>query len=68
MASQFSDKCVFESSVLSTWCLCDQLDSYPEARGGGQMHTSISAIQLFRVFMIHGFPVGQLVGSSLWAT
>ena len=33
----------------------------------GQMHTSISAIQSFRVFMIHGYPVGQLVGSSLWA-
>ena len=25
----------------STWCLCDQLDNYPDASGGGQMHTSI---------------------------
>ena len=28
------------------------------------MHTSISAIQLIRVFIIHGVPVGQLVGSD----
>ena len=29
-----------------------------------QMHTSIYAIQLFGVFMMHGFPVGQLVISE----
>ena len=59
---------VFLNPVFwSTRCLCDQLDNRPEASGAGQMHTSISAIQLFRVFMIHGVPVGQLVGSWLWA-
>ena len=51
----------------STQCLRDQLDNCPEASGGGQMHTSISAIQLARVFIIHGVPVGQLVYSWLWA-
>ena len=49
----------------STQCLCDQLDNCPEASGGAQMHTSISAIQLIRVFIIHGVPVGQLAGSWL---
>ena len=48
----------------STQCLRDQLDNCPEASGGAQMHTRISAIQLIRVFIIHGVPVGQLVGSD----
>ena len=51
----------------SPQCLRDQLDNCPEASGGGQMHTSISPIQLARVFIIHGVPVGQLVYSWLWA-
>ena len=63
MVSHFSDKCVLNLAFLSTRCLCDQLDNCPEAPGSRQMDTSISAIQLFRVFMIHGVPVGQLVGS-----
>ena len=49
----------------STQCLRDQLDNCPEASGSGQMHTNISAIQLIRVFIIHGVPVGQLIGSWL---
>ena len=49
----------------STQCLCDQLDNCPEASGSGQTHTHISAIQLIRVFIIHGVPVGQLIGSWL---
>jgi len=51
----------------SIQCLHDQLDNFPETSGSGQMHTSISAIQLIRVFIIHGVPVIQLVRSWLWA-
>ena len=67
MESHFSCNVVFNPAFWSTQFLCDHLDSCPESPGRGQIHTSISAIQSFRVFMIHGFPVGQLVGSSLWA-
>ena len=63
MASHFSDKCVFKPSFLiysvSMWPVC-QLS---RIHSGGQMHTSISANQLFRVFMIHGGPVGCLIFS-----
>ena len=47
----------------STLCLYDQAKNCPETPRDDQMHTSISAIQLFGVLMIHGFFVGQLVGS-----
>lgn len=47
----------------STLCLCDQAENCPETPRGDQMHTSIFAIQLFGVLMIHGFLVSQLVGS-----
>ena len=61
----FQINVVLNPAFWSTQCLCDQLDNCPEASGGDQMHTSISAIQLIRVFIIHGVPVGQLIGSWL---
>lgn len=48
---------------MSTWPI-GQLSS----ASGGQMPISISAIQLFRVFMMaNRYPVGQPSDSSLWA-
>ena len=66
MASHFSVNVFLNPAFWSPQCLRDQLDNCPESPGRGRMHTSISAILLIRVFMIHGVPVGQLVGSSLW--
>ena len=68
MVSHFSDKCVFKSSFLTYLVSIWPVGHLSWGPRQGQMHTSISVIQLFRMCMIHGFPVGQLVGSWLWAT
>ena len=63
MVSHFSDKCVFKSSFLIDSVSMWPVGQLSKIHSDGQMHTSISAIQLFRVFMIHGFPVGCLIFS-----
>jgi len=63
MVSHSSVKCIFmDPTFWSTLCPCDhRIVQRPQE--AGQIHTSISTIQLFGVLMIHGFPAGQLVGS-----
>lgn len=64
MVSHSSGKCVSLwiqlSDLLYVYVTRQRIVQRPQERG--QMHTSISTIQLFGMFMIHVVSAGQLVG------